>query len=432
MYGLGILFDWGDGSVDNGGFVAWHTYRDPSKSYIINVSARNPEGDSWQASKVAEFDQSNSGLDMVDPWVSRTEASQTVTVNSNTVMTATFVQVPTHTLTVQAGVGGTVTPTAVTSTVDGTAIPITATPDAGYSFSGWTIISGNVYLYDSNRNNGADTGADATALLWGEDTVIEANFTAPGGASLTISANAGGTAGVVDASGTITPAKSSPTTFSYPSGTEVFIAATPLTGYVFNGWTVVNDGIIPGEGLDPASMVVNVISYNGNTVTVNGAFGGSSPLWFQGYFFDWGDGNFTNEWFTASHTYGDTSKNYVITVGAYDESENLYQAQILAEFNPSNQDIATADTWICRLDTYQAVIVNRPIILTANFLPWQQGQPAVTVEDHTISLTVTPPADPVPVGAQYTVGLQYEHSTVTVDQDVGFIQSVILLDKLGH
>ncbi len=50
--------------------------------------------------------------------------------------TASIIQ---HTLTIVAGSNGTTSPTAGTSTHDyGTQVQVTATPDSGYQFSGWT------------------------------------------------------------------------------------------------------------------------------------------------------------------------------------------------------------------------------------------------------------------------------------------------------
>ncbi len=79
-------------------------------------------------------------------------------------ITATFTEDPIYTLTViQAGSGGTVTPTAGSHTyVSGTSVPVSAVADAGWTFTGW---SGDL------------TGTTATSISMDGDKTITATFT---------------------------------------------------------------------------------------------------------------------------------------------------------------------------------------------------------------------------------------------------------------
>ena len=66
-----------------------------------------------------------------------TEESITITLNSDTALTANFEVIPVYTLTVSTGEGGSVS-TEGGDYEEGTEITITATPDEGYEFTGWS------------------------------------------------------------------------------------------------------------------------------------------------------------------------------------------------------------------------------------------------------------------------------------------------------
>ena len=85
----------------------------------------------------------------------------TVTLNSNTTITANFqVIVNSYTLTVTAGDGGSVSTSGGTYN-DGTSISITATPGEGYGFVGW---------------NGSDSSSSTISVTLTANTTIEALF----------------------------------------------------------------------------------------------------------------------------------------------------------------------------------------------------------------------------------------------------------------
>ena len=112
-----------------------------------------------------------------------------------------------YTLTVSAGDGGSVSTTGGTF-ASGTQVSITATPNAGYSFSSWS--------------NGST--ANPLNVTLNSNTTVTANFEAIVN-SYTLSVSAGEGGSVSSEGG------------EYEEGTEVTITATPNEGYEFTGWS---------------------------------------------------------------------------------------------------------------------------------------------------------------------------------------------------
>jgi hypothetical protein len=111
-----------------------------------------------------------------------------------------------NTLTVSAGDGGSVSTTGGTF-ASGTQVSITATPNAGYSFSGWS--------------NGST--ANPLAVTLNSNTTVTANFEViVNSYTLTVTAGEGGT---VSGGG------------DYEEGLQVTITATPAEGFEFTGWS---------------------------------------------------------------------------------------------------------------------------------------------------------------------------------------------------
>ena len=111
-----------------------------------------------------------------------------------------------NTLTVSAGDGGSVSTTGGTFS-SGTQVSITATPNAGYSFSGWS--------------NGST--ANPLTVTLNSNTTITANFQViVNSYILTLTAGEGG---AVTGGG------------EYEEGTEVTITAIPDEGYEFTSWS---------------------------------------------------------------------------------------------------------------------------------------------------------------------------------------------------
>jgi len=130
-----------------------------------------------------------------------------------------------NTLTVSAGDGGSVSTTGGTF-ASGTQVSITATPNSGYSFSGWS--------------NGST--ANPLNITLNSNTTVTANFEViVNSYTLTLTAGEGGT---VSGGG------------EYEEGTEVTITATPAEGYEFTGW----------NGSDSTSSTISIILTSNTTI----------------------------------------------------------------------------------------------------------------------------------------------------------------------
>ena len=144
-----------------------------------------------------------------------TNTSYTFTLNGNTALVANFaVTQYTVTLSANPAAGGTVTQSGTGTYDSGSSVTVTATPNAGYTFTSW-------------KENGSvipAATASYTFTISGNRT-LEANFTALVQLTVTLSANppAGG---LVTQSGT----------GSYDFGSSVTVTATPNPGYTFTSW----------------------------------------------------------------------------------------------------------------------------------------------------------------------------------------------------
>lgn len=149
-----------------------------------------------------------------------TASSQTVKikVTGNVTATADFQQIPTYTVKAVVGLSGagTVSPTQQ-EVAEGSKIDLTAIPNTGYVFTGWTI-SGAYTPVDGT------TTSESFKIIPKADITATANFRAN---SATVKFE-GGTGGTVSNSGSHT--------VTYPN--DVTSTATANTGYTFNEWTV--------------------------------------------------------------------------------------------------------------------------------------------------------------------------------------------------
>src|SRR5512139_2961720 len=154
-----------------------------------------------------------------------------VTMDGNKVVTATFTENPpvTYSLTVSVvGSGSVVRVPDQVSYVSGSVVSLTATPVAGWSFSGWSgDLTGSV--------NPASVTMDG-------NKVVTATFTEnpPVTYSLTVS---------VVGSGSVVRV---PDQVSYVSGSVVSLTATPGAGWSFSGWS----GDLTGS-VNPASVTMD-------------------------------------------------------------------------------------------------------------------------------------------------------------------------------
>ncbi len=179
-----------------------------------------------------------------------TTCSVTMSAAKNVVATFT---INSYNLTVTANptAGGTTSPTGVTSRTHGEIVNVTATANAGYTFSGW---------------GGACTGTGTCSVTMDAAKSVVANFTLNNYA-LTVT-NAGG--------GTVTSVPAgiscgSDCTESYAHGTAVVLTAAPATGYSFTGWS---GGVCSGSAttcsvtMDAAKSVVATFTINSYNLTI--------------------------------------------------------------------------------------------------------------------------------------------------------------------
>ena len=153
---------------------------------------------------------------------------------------------PRYTLTASAGEGGSVAPTTGSFNA-GTQVSITATPNSGYTFSGWS--------------NGSTV--NPLSITMTSNTSITANFALIPVYTITVSAEDGGS---ISSNGG-----------EYQQGTQLTLTATPDEGYEFSGWsdgsTEATRVITASENLTlTASFSELIISY---TLTVTSGEGGS-------------------------------------------------------------------------------------------------------------------------------------------------------------
>ena len=137
-----------------------------------------------------------------------------LTSTATATTTITVKELPTYTVTVNAGEGGTVTEGGIVT--EGSSINITATPAENYEFNGWTITTGEGTFDNEN--------AVSTTFSPTSDATIQANFRSTATYALKVIAGAN----IASAEGNVDPVT---------LGESYDITATPVVGYTFAGWT---------------------------------------------------------------------------------------------------------------------------------------------------------------------------------------------------
>jgi uncharacterized repeat protein (TIGR02543 family) len=157
-------------------------------------------------------------------WSDGGAASHSITVGSTAATyTATFTTQYQLTISASPVAGGTVTPSSGSYYASGTAVPITATPNSGYTFSGW---SGSV----------ASPSAASTTVTMSAPQAVTANFSSQTG--VTIQTSPTGLLFSVDGGA----AQTAPQTLNLSQGSHTIAVATTQTGsagtqYVFASWS---------------------------------------------------------------------------------------------------------------------------------------------------------------------------------------------------
>ena len=134
----------------------------------------------------------------------------------NSVITPT-----TYTVTVSNDGNGTGTATPSTA-VAGTTIILTATPNTGYHFKEWQVISGGVTIKD-NKFLMPNGNVEVKAIFEEDAPPVPTEFT------ITVKTDGNGTASASHAKAVV--------------GTEITLTATPNKGYHFKEWQVISGGV---------------------------------------------------------------------------------------------------------------------------------------------------------------------------------------------
>ena len=169
------------------------------------------------------------------------ETTENITANGGTItLYAQWDEIP-HKITLTNDGNGTATASADEGK-KGTVITVSATPNDGYKFANWEVVSGGVSLTDA-------TSASTTFTLGTEDVEVKANFEElpPNEYSVTVNADANGSTSASVNSGI--------------EGTEVTITATANDGYKFAGWQVVSGGVTLADA-SATTTTFNIIKEN--------------------------------------------------------------------------------------------------------------------------------------------------------------------------
>ena len=127
------------------------------------------------------------------------------------------------TYTVTVGNDGNGTGTATPSTAAaGTTITLTATPNKGYHFKEWQVISGGVTIKD-DKFLMPDSNVEVSAIFEKDAPPVPTEFT------ITVKTDGNGTASASHAKAVV--------------GTEIRLTATPNTGYHLKEWQVISGGV---------------------------------------------------------------------------------------------------------------------------------------------------------------------------------------------
>jgi uncharacterized protein (TIGR02145 family)/uncharacterized repeat protein (TIGR02543 family) len=129
------------------------------------------------------------------------------------------------TLTINAGDGGTTSPSGASQRDSGSVVEIFATADSGYTFNNWTVSSGTATFGNANNAN--------TTVTLSSNATIVANFTQNPVTSYTVTYNINGGTGATPPPTDVTAGDS----VVLASGSEF-----TRSGFTFEGWNINSDG----------------------------------------------------------------------------------------------------------------------------------------------------------------------------------------------
>lgn len=246
--------------------------------YTINLSSNPIEGGSTSGGGLLNKDAQTTviavpatGYTFAD-WTEGLNAVSTNTnyafaADSNRTLVANF-NINTYNLNVNAVNGTVVNVPNETAYNFGSTVLLTATPNAGYSFTGW---SGDT----------TDTSNSLTVIMNSTKNII-ANFalTPPNTYTLNVTSSLGGTTVKI------------PNTASYTKGTVTQVTATPNTGYTFSGWSGDTTGVSnplaitmnSNKNITANFTLIAVNTYTLNVTAINGSVNKSpnSPNYNEG------------------------------------------------------------------------------------------------------------------------------------------------------
>jgi len=197
--------------------------------------------DGWSTGDMSEID---------DP----AAASTTLTLDKDKTVTATFSEIPavTHSLTMAVVGNGTVTP--VSGDYPEGDMTITATPESGWQFEGWST---------ADMSEIDDPAAASTTLMLDKDKTVTATFS-----EITYSLTM-----AVVGNGTVTPG-----TGVYAEG-DMAITATPDSGWQFEGWSTADMSEID----DPSAASTTLMLDKDKTVTATFSLIGEGQMLYEGW-----------------------------------------------------------------------------------------------------------------------------------------------------
>ena len=146
-----------------------------------------------------------------------------------------------HTVTVITDGNGTASASSTSATA-GTEITLTATPNKGYHFKEWQVISGGVTIKD-DKFTMPDGNVEVKAIFE-KDAPASTEYT------ITVKTDGNGTASASHAKAVV--------------GTEITLTATPNTGYHFKEWQVMSGGVTIFEKDAPPAPTEFIVTFDGN------------------------------------------------------------------------------------------------------------------------------------------------------------------------